>query len=88
MLMVSLQGCYVHRHTVSDGPTGKGSPEYSRGTQWHFIGGLIAGQPPRLEVPEDGNYQFEARWNIISGLVGGLTGGLVVPSYHIVRAKR
>lgn len=71
-------GCFVNRHVVNNGPTGKrGLVKYDQRRKVYLFWGLVGLGKGRLATPADCGYQIKTSNNAWDMLIYGLTGGIV-----------
>lgn len=78
-----LTSCYVHTHTVGNGPQ-KGIIE--KKLQHNFIYGLASGETPSHQIMAQGaeDYKVTTKHTFVNGLVNGITFGIYCPTTVIV----
>ena len=78
---VMLSSCFVHRHTVGDGPAGgvweQGKSVRSTSKQIYILAGLVPIGRAGINPPSSGNYQIKTSMNIVDMLISGITFGVL-----------
>lgn len=81
MLTMTMQSCYVHRHTIGNGPVGREGDKKKVSTtkQLYLFGGLIGVGSPNTSNPPYGEngYQIKTSSNIVDMIITSLTFGIV-----------
>ena len=80
-VLLTLQGCYVNRHTIGTGPVGKcyNCKKVSGYKQLYLFWGLLPIGNPGSVQPQGGEkgYQIKSSTNIVDMLINGLTFGIL-----------
>jgi hypothetical protein len=81
VLLLSLNSCYINRHTVGDGPQGKAKKSqtktFARKKQVYLFWGSIAAGTAQPRIPTDQGYQIKSSYNVGDMFINALTGGIV-----------
>jgi hypothetical protein len=78
VFVLSLNSCYINRHTIGDGPIGRApAVKYAHAKQVYLFWGLWAVGHPVPATPQDCGYQIKTAFNVVDGIISMLTGGIV-----------